>query len=361
MYAIEKQQQALAISLRKSLHQCAEISGKETNTKAMLMAFLRAHCSLELVDCGSWFYGAHREDTPTAHAIALRADYDGVACPDLGARHLCGHDGHSAVLCAVALAIEGMCLGRNVFLLFQPAEETGEGALICCEIFQREQIGEIYGAHNLPGFPLGQVYTTPDTFACASRGLSIRFQGTPTHAAYPELGISPALALGQLLVALPGLTQQKQDESMTRCTIIGTKMGEKAFGMAPSQGEIWLTLRGGYDAHIQTLETDILEKAKRLAAEHGLTVSWTVHDSFPATCNHPQSAQRVLDLCDGKLLAESMRWSEDFGWYLQRCQGAFFGIGAGESHPPLHTAQYEYPDALLPISANAFLSLLSQP
>ncbi len=360
MYEIEKYQQDLVVALRSALHNNAEISGQERKTKALLMAFLREHCSLEVLDCGRWFYCAHREENSDRPAIALRADYDGVAAPEGGARHLCGHDGHSAVLCAVALAIEGKQLGRNVFLLFQPAEETGEGAPVCCELFERETIDEIYGAHNLPGVPLGQVRTKADTFACASRGLSIVFQGTPTHAAYPELGISPSLALGQLLVTLSEITQRDSGKGVTRCTVIGTKMGEKAFGMAPSRAEIWITLRGEYDTYISTLETDILAEAAALAKGHQLGLSWEIHDNFPATCNHPASAQKILDLCGGVLLEEPMRWSEDFGWYLQRCKGAFFGIGAGETHPPLHTDQYEYPDSLLSVSTNAFLALLQK-
>ena len=53
-----------------------------------------------------------------------------------------------------------------------------------------------------------------------------------------------------------------------------------------------------------------------------------------------------------------MRWSEDFGHYLKICPGAFFGIGAGEAHPPLHTENYAYPDALLMPTMQAFLTLM---
>ena len=53
-----------------------------------------------------------------------------------------------------------------------------------------------------------------------------------------------------------------------------------------------------------------------------------------------------------------MRWSEDFGQYLLHVPGAFFGVGAGEEHPALHTAAYEYPDALLGPTADAFLRIL---
>ena len=50
-----------------------------------------------------------------------------------------------------------------VRLLFQPAEETGAGAAPCCELFDREDIEEIYGAHNLPGFAFGEIYTKEGT------------------------------------------------------------------------------------------------------------------------------------------------------------------------------------------------------
>lgn len=54
------------------------------------------------------------------------------------------------------------------------------------DTYIREQITEIYGAHNLPGFTFGQVYTRTGTFACGSEGMTLKFHGKATHAAYPE-------------------------------------------------------------------------------------------------------------------------------------------------------------------------------
>lgn len=353
-----KQQQNLIVNLRQKLHQCPEISGQEARTKALLQEFLRAHTSLEILPCGEGFYAAHREQATEKPAIALRADYDALATPDGGAAHLCGHDGHAASLCAVALALEGRTLHRNVFLLFQPAEETGAGAYPCCELFEKEQIGEIYGAHNLPGFPAGAVYTRPGTFACASRGVTLRFSGAPTHAAYPENGRNPALAVGKLLCALPELASPAHFTGMTLCTVIGAELGEKAFGAACAQAEIWLTLRAELNTDLDALRTAVLGCAKALAQEAELTFFYEEQDVFPATENDEACAKKVLALCHGSTLEVPMRWSEDFGHYLLRCPGAFFGIGAGEQHAPLHTANYEYPDSLLAPTAAAFLALL---
>ena len=149
--------------LRHHLHNCAEISGKEEKTKALLMNFLKKYTTLELHPCGEGFYAAHREKNAVKPAIALRADYDALAMPDGTAKHLCGHDGHAAALCGAAIMAEGKTFERSIFFLFQPAEETGAGAAPCCELFQKEDVDEIYGAHNLPGAPLGQVTTRPGT------------------------------------------------------------------------------------------------------------------------------------------------------------------------------------------------------
>ena len=150
------------IALRAQLHACAEVSGREAVTKHTLLTFLREHTSLELHELAGGFYAAHREPEGTKPTVALRADYDALATPQGGAAHLCGHDGHAAALCGVALMLEGQSIGRSVFLLFQGAEETGAGAALCCELFDREKVDEIYGAHNLPGFPFGAVLTRAD-------------------------------------------------------------------------------------------------------------------------------------------------------------------------------------------------------
>lgn len=348
------------IELRKALHDIPEISGKEKKTRQLLMEFLRSHTTMELCPSGEGFYAAHRERDVRKPAIALRADYDALAMPDGTARHLCGHDGHAAALCGAALWAEGKRLGRDVFFLFQPAEETGAGARPCMELFRREQVGEIYGAHNLPGLPLGQITTRPGTFACASRGLILHFGGKPTHAAYPENGLSPANAVGKLLCLIPEMSAPEQFSGMTLCTVIGVQMGEKAFGAAAAEGEVWLTLRAEHDKDLEFLQREIIRQAGQLAAADELTFGFEEQDVFPATENNPECALKVLRLCNGTLLPVPMRWSEDFGHYLTVCGGAYFGIGAGEDCPPLHTEGYEYPDGLLEPAIQAFAVLMEK-
>ena len=244
--------------LRHRLHTCPEISGQERKTKAALKQFLEENTGLELHDCGGGFYAVYRSSTVDSakKGVAFRADYDALALP------------------------EG-------------------GAAPCCELFDKEEIEEIYGAHNLPGFAFGELYTKEGTFACGSEGLTLRFIGKPTHAAYPERG-----------------------------------------------------------ADLKKLCQMVLTRAEELAAQDGLILETEEQDVFPATENDSACAKKVLKVCGGRILQEPMRWSEDFGHYLNHCRGAFFGIGAGVEHPGLHTETYEYPDGLLMRTAESFLKLL---
>ena len=350
--------------LRRELHNIPEPSGKEIKTAQTIKAFLAEYTTLEIHDCGRGFYAAHREKDAKL-SVALRADYDALVIKAAESEnekpvcaHLCGHDGHAAGLCLAALELEGRTTGMNVFFLFQPAEETGEGAEGCCEIFRLENIDEIYGLHNLPGFRFGQVYTTPGSFAPASFGMTMRFHGKTSHAAYPEDGICPATAVGRLLTALPEIPDSGKFDGMVLITVIGVDMGGTSFGEMCGDATVRLTLRGERGGELDELRDNLLSLASGLAEEYRLGFEYDTRDVFPATENYTECARKVLERCDGALLDEPMRWSEDFGWYLEKCRGAFFGIGAGVDCPPLHTSGYEYPDELMPYAAGAFLKIL---
>ena len=344
--------------LRHLLHENPEPSNHETKTKKILKDFIKDNTKMEIFDCGKGFYAAYRGNKDTQNGIALRADYDALPREDGSFAHLCGHDGNSSALCYVALMLEESKPQKNVFLLFQPAEETGDGARECVELFQKEKVDAIYGCHTLPGFEFGKVYTKTGTFACGSEGMILRFRGTPAHAAYPENGISPAPATAQILLLADRIPETIKSEHLLMITVIGVKMGEKAFGSSAADSQIWLTLRAEKEAELKLIHDRILEEAQKLSRQYGLDFSYEIVDAFPATENHEEEARHVLNATDGKILEKPMRWSEDFGHYLQHCKGAYFGIGAGIDYPDLHTVAYEYPDDLLKPTAEAFMNII---
>ena len=353
---------AQAILFQKKLHEIPEASGCEVRTKQTLIDYLKSESDLEIIDCGKWFYAAHREGAGLP-GIALRADMDAVTGADGRPYHGCGHDGHSSVMAALAASIRGQTLGRNLFFLFQHAEETGAGAAQCCAIFEKEKIGAIYGFHNCPGFPEGAVLLLHDTFACASRGAMLRFEGSQTHAAYPENGRNPVFPMAAFFSRWQALTDPSLYGGMVLATPVCVTAGSRSFGVAAGSGEIDLTLRAWHDGDLKRLAALVRITAQQLAMQAGIGFSYEEQDVFPATVNDPalyETVERAAALAGLRCITpgEPFRWSEDFGCYGARCPAFFCGIGAGEDAPGLHTPDYRWSEAVTDAALRLFSALI---
>lgn len=336
--------------LRGRLHFCPELSGQERETQGILKEFLRANTSLEIVEEDGWFYAAHREgeDLP---GVIWRCDMDAIPGTD-GPYHGCGHDGHCALAAGLALMAEGKTLGRNLFFLFQPGEETGEGARRCLPLLEKEKAERIFGLHNIPGFEAGAVLCREGTFACASKGMTVRFTGRQSHAAYPELGINPAFLAADLLRELPAFLEPSLYGGLVMATVVQVAIGEKAFGVSAGEGELSLTLRAHRRQDLEALEERIRSYLLAEGEKRGIRCEFFFQDEFPHTASDSRLEEALEKAWSQagltvKELAEPMRWSEDFGWYLEKLPGVFFGVGAGEEHPGLHTPAYQFSDGIL--------------
>ncbi|MDO4867068.1 MAG: amidohydrolase [Clostridia bacterium] len=358
--------------LRIQLHACPERSGQEVQTLQTIRRFLAENTTLAVEDMGGWLLATHWEgdDLPT---LGFRADMDaipveGTACARHGAdaRHGCGHDGHSAILCGLGLMLEGRRVGKNVRLIFQAAEETGEGARHICETWpELASLSRLYALHNIPGFPKGAVLMRRGCFACASCGLVVRIQGRPAHAAYPGDGANPIELLSRLALETPDMIRDilGGDGRLLMRTLIGLIAGGENFGLSASEGRLNQTLRGHRKADIDALIAAIRARAEAGCAKAGMTYAFELRDVFPDTTNDDGAFDDALERfgragLNVVQLAEPMRWSEDFGWYLKRVPGLYFGIGAGEDWPGLHTDGFHFDDTLIPTALRALEALL---
>ncbi|MCF0228292.1 MAG: M20/M25/M40 family metallo-hydrolase [Parasporobacterium sp.] len=354
----------LAGELRKRLHEIPESSMNEIKTRELLISFITENTGLEICDEGKWFYAACRSDGApdgNSKSIAFRADFDAVTCEDGACRHLCGHDGHAAVLAAFAVWVWENKPPQDIFLIFQPGEESGKGAALCCGIFGKESIDEIYGFHNIPGKPIGSILLKPGTFACASVGLAITLTGAPAHAAYPEFGINPARAAADIIICISEEIR-KPRRGMVLSTVIGIEMGSDHYGVSASEGILRLTVRAEYQDEYEELLGFIEQRVSDISVKTGLEYRIERFDAFPSTENHDRCLRKVEKAASAVglpviNLQQPFRWSEDFGWYLKKVPGAFFGIGAGEKWPELHTADYEFNDEIIGSALAALMSI----
>lgn len=370
--------------LRYELHRHPELSMQEEWTPQHLQQFLKTHTKLEIVDQGRWFYARYRSRTiaqePAQNpAIAFRADFDALPVQDdidtayrsetPGVGHKCGHDGHAACLAGLALEIDQSGADRDVYFVFQHAEEIGAGARECADVLKSHNINEIYAFHVFPGLPTGTVALKIGLVHFASKGLSMHFEGRQSHASLPEEGINPAFAIARLIEQIEhieDIAARLELQGTVLCTVIQVEIGEKAFGTSPGSGLLRLTLRAQYEAELERLQQYIEQAARQEAARYGLHYRSAESDVFPETVNHDKSIQKVATAC-GRLgipvryLPEAFRGSEDFGYYLKDRTGCIFFIGNGEASPGLHTTAFDFSDELIEPAVEIFKALIKLP
>ncbi|MBQ7370286.1 MAG: amidohydrolase [Blautia sp.] len=356
--------------LRRELHQHPELSMQEKETKERLITFLSEHTSVKIIDKGNWFYCVAGEEK-TGAKIAFRAELDALPIQEectlpyvsdkAGVSHACGHDGHAACLCGLAMMLEEAPVSRPVYLIFQPGEEIGAGGAVCARFVKEEGIEEIYAFHNLPGYPEGNIVYREGLTQPASEGLKIRFLGKASHASEPETGRNPSETIAKTILYIKELLE-KPTEGMVLCTIVGIRAGSEDYGISAGQGELDLTLRAEVEKEMYAFETNLLSFVKRQGREEGLHIIWKRSDVFPETRNHGQQLDKVRQaaqiLCKPCVEMDHLwRASEDFGYYTKEIPGAMYYIGAGEGHAPLHTVPYDFPDQILETGIRMFYEL----
>ena len=358
------------VNLRHELHMHPELSMEETVTAALIKDFLGANTGFQIIDRGEWFYALKKGKSGETR-IAFRADMDALPIAEdetlsyhsknPGVSHKCGHDGHCAALCGLALELDGREIEADIYLIFQPGEETGSGAVLCRELIKEEGIQRIFAFHNLSGYPEGSIVYRSGLTQPASEGLKICFHGKTSHASAPEDGNNPSEAVANVILRAAELSKDRS-AGMLLCTVTGIRLGSGDFGISPGEAEICMTLRAEEESRMKSLEEGIIAFAGEEGERRGIRISYSVHDYFPETRNDEECLKAALAAAEGlglrRIPMDKMwRASEDFGWYLKECPGAIIYIGSGEEHPPLHTAEYDFNDRILETAVDLFADL----
>ena len=362
------------VALRHDLHRHPEVSGHEAQTaQRIVQEFAPLSPDQMVTDLGGHGVAAVFEGPGAGPTVLFRCELDALPIYETGTPahrslaegvgHLCGHDGHMAILMGLArlLSRQRPAQGR-VVLLFQPAEETGAGAkaVLEDEKFDPIQPQYAFALHNTPGLPFGHVALTSGPVTCASRGLEVQFTGRSAHASQPETGISPMAALAQLMPELTALSQgSTADPDFALVTVTHTQMGEPAFGIAPGDARLFATLRTLTDDLMANLCDQALTLLKTACDTHGLTFTHAYHDIFLHSENDAEAtaiATAALDALQIPHDATGLPWrpSEDFGRFGHSARGAMLFLGAGHGHAALHNPDYDFPDDLIPIGTNIF-------
>jgi len=368
------------VSLRKEIHRHPEVAGEEKKTaKRISKALEEFHPDKIIKGIGGEGLAFIFQGNEKGKSVLIRAELDALPIQEIndfeyksvneGKGHKCGHDGHMTILVGLAGEIAKSRPDKGkVIILFQPAEETGEGAewMLEDEKFDDLQPDYVFALHNIPGYKKGSVLLRHDVFSSASVGLEIKLTGKTSHAGEPEKGINPAKATADILNELLELSNNKDKfEDFVLVTIINVKLGEIAYGTSAGYAEIRATLRSHLNKDMDKLKEAGVEIAKKHGAAQKLKVETRFVEYFPALVNDDDSVEIIRDAAkdiglDLVELDEPFRWSEDFSRFTSKFKGAMFGLGSGVDTPKVHNPDYDFPDEILEPGIKMFHAIIQK-
>ena len=344
--------------VKRHLHQHPETSWHEHETTAYIRSQLSQIEGVEVLSLGldTGVIAVVHGNGP-GKTVALRADIDALAVceawqsefPSLenGRMHACGHDFHTASLFGAALLLSQTRSewSGNVVLIFQPAEETTDGArrIIQTGIFEKYPIEAIFGLHNRPEITTGHVVVKPAPLMAAKINFTVTVTGVGGHGSMPHLCVDPivcASAIVQHVLTIPARNvDPMQAIVLSICSIHGGTPQNLIVDKVEMTGAMrYLSPKVGERA-LQRLKTVISSTGEAFECE----TAFQIVEQVPAVINSPdlyENAVAAAKIAIGEnaiVESDSALASEDFADYMQLVPGFFYWLGSRKPEEPVYS------------------------
>lgn len=367
-----------AVSDRRYLHQNPELSGQEYETSKFIRNRLEA-LGIEIKDYQPPSVVGFIKGQVGKKTIALRADIDALPMQEEGEKtylsknpgvaHTCGHDGHTAVLLAVAewIVNNREDVDHNILLIFQSSEEiTPSGAERLVNQGVLEGVDAIFGIHLWQGMKLGMLGLAHGPMMASCDDFEITIEGYGGHGASPHETVDPIYVASHVMQALHGIVSRKLNPITPGVITIGKMEAGSTYNIIPGSASLHGTVRGLTLEAVETMRTQISKLTEGICSAFGAKGTVEFILGTPPLVNDPKESGFVEEVIRASFGNEHFELvppgmgAEDFSHYLLHKPGAFVFVGMGgeKSAYPHHHPKFDIDEEALPIGIRLFIELI---
>lgn len=355
-------EQAL-IAFRHELHRYPELSNEEFETTARLRAQLEHH-EIRILDLPLATGLVAEIGSGEGPLVVLRSDIDALPIEEQsdvsfrserpGVMHACGHDFHSCAALGAAILLkqqEAQLAGR-VRILFQAAEETGQGAPVLLATGALHDATVIFGIHNDPTLPPGVIGSKAGPLTAAVDRFKVTVRGIGSHAARPHESIDPIVIAGQIVTALQTLISRNAPSNDNAVVSVTQIHSGTTWNVIPDSAWLEGTVRSFSAETRELLSQRFHQIINGIAAAFNAQVEIDWQAGPPSVVNDANWVEFALEQANQSgfeaRVVEASPIGEDFAFYQQALPGAFMMIGTGEPYALHHPAFRVNDDVLAP-------------
>ena len=365
------------VAHRRFFHVNAEVGLNMPKGQAYVLEEL-AKLGIDAKPCG---HGVSATIGNGGKCLLLRADMDALpmaeesgldfACPTGTEAHTCGHDFHVAMLLTAAKMLKEneANLEGTVKLMFQPAEETFEGAkdMIDNGILENPAPDAALAYHVTSGkMPVGiYMYNAAGTMMFSVDGFKITVHGKGSHGAYPHSGIDPINIAAHIYMGLESLIAREVDPAKANVLTIGKFNAGSAPNIIPESAVLEGTIRSNDKASRELLVRRMQEVAEKTAAVYGGTVEIEMPSGVAPLICDPKLTNEFVGYMAALNIPGAMPYpgisasaSEDFASIAERVPSTFMYLSAGylddRGLAPAHNPKVQFNEDVCPMGAACY-------
>jgi len=360
------------IEIRRHIHAHPELSGQEYQTAAYVAGVLSSLGLHVREDVGKTGVVAELDgEGNDGRLLAIRTDMDALpivertdlayASHQTGVMHACGHDVHTTVGLGTAMVLSqlGIKLPGTVRLLFQPAEEIGQGASWMVQDAVMENVSGILGVHVFPSIQAGSIGVRYGALTAAADDVELTIIGESGHAARPHEAVDAIWIAAQVITTLQQAISRTTNSLRPLVLTFGQISGGRAPNAIADQVRLVGTARS-LDPETSANLPEWIEKiVKGICDSYGARYELNYRRKLPSVQNDPGLTQ-LVETCAREawgnsrvqVLPEPSLGAEDFSMYLEHAPGTMFRLGVGQSDKanyPLHHPQFAVDESAIVI------------